>query len=89
MEQIAAALCMSERTLRRRLQKEGSSFSALCDTIRESMAVQLLACRHLPIEHIAGRLGYAEPASFNHAFKRWKGSTPGAFRSTLPAVAST
>ncbi|WP_280155880.1 AraC family transcriptional regulator [Piscinibacter sp. XHJ-5] len=83
MGQVAAALCMSERTLRRRLQKEGTTFAALCDEIRRSTAEQLLSCSHLPIEHIASRLGYAEPASFIHAFKRWKGRTPGAFRSAL------
>jgi AraC-like DNA-binding protein len=84
MGEVAAAMCMSERTLRRRLQKEGTTFAALCDEIRRSTAEQLLTCSHLPVEHIAGRLGYAEPASFIHAFKRWKGRTPGAFRSALP-----
>jgi AraC-like DNA-binding protein len=83
MGEVAAVLCMSERTLRRRLQKEGATFAALCDEIRSSAAEQLLSCSDLPIEHIAGRLGYAEPASFIHAFKRWKGRTPGAFRSAL------
>jgi AraC-like DNA-binding protein len=88
MGEVAAAWCMSERTLRRRLQKEGTTFAALCDDIRRSTAEQLLSCSHLPIEHIAGRLGYAEPASFIHAFKRWKGRTPGAFRSALPSEAT-
>jgi AraC-like DNA-binding protein len=85
MGEVAAVLCMSERTLRRRLQKEGATFAALCDDTRRSTAEQLLSCSDLPIEHIAGRLGYAEPASFIHAFKRWKGRTPGAFRSALVA----
>jgi AraC-like DNA-binding protein len=85
MGEVAAVLCMSERTLRRRLHKEGTTFAALCDEIRRSTAEQLLSCSRLPIEHIAGRLGYAEPASFIHAFKRWKGRTPGAYRSALVA----
>ena len=85
MEEVAAVLCMSERTLRRRLLKEGTTFAALCDEIRRSTAEQLLSCSHLPIAHIAGHLGYAEAASFIHAFKRWKGRTPGAFRSALPS----
>lgn len=88
MGEVAAVLCMTERTLRRRLQKEGTTFAALCDEIRRSTAELLLSCNHLPIEFIAGRLGYAEPASFIHAFKRWKGCTPGAFRSALPLGAA-
>jgi AraC-like DNA-binding protein len=83
MGEVAAVLSMSERTLRRRLQKESATFAALCEEIRRSTAEQLLSCSHLPIEHIAGRLGYAEPASFIHAFKRWKGRTPGAYRALI------
>jgi AraC-like DNA-binding protein len=85
MQEVAAILCISERTLRRRLQKEGTAFAALCDEIRRSAAEQLLSCSQLPIAHIAGHLGYADAASFIHAFKRWKGRTPGAFRSALPS----
>jgi AraC-like DNA-binding protein len=88
MEQVAASLCLSVRTLRRRLQKEGTTYAALCDAIRESTAERLLSHRHLPIEHIAGRLGYAEPSSFIQAFKRWKGCTPGAFRSAALSTAA-
>ena len=83
MVEVAAALCIAERTLRRRLQKEGTTFAALCDEIRRSTAEHLLSSSHLPIARIAGHLGYAEPASFIHAFKRWRGRTPGAFRSAL------
>jgi len=89
MAEVASALCMSERTLRRRLQREGTTFASLCNAMREVAAEQLLSCRHLPIEHIAERLGYAEPASFIHAFKRWKGQTPHAFRLETPAEAAS
>ena len=83
MGEVAAVLCLSERTLRRRLQKEGTTFAGLCDELRRSTAEHLLSSSHLPIARIAGHLGYAEPASFIHAFKRWRGRTPGAFRSAL------
>jgi AraC-like DNA-binding protein len=88
MGEVAAVLCLSERTLRRRLQKEGTTFAVLCDEIRRSTAEHLLSSSHLPIAHIAGQLGYAEPASFIHAFKRWKGRTPGEFRSALATEAT-
>lgn len=89
MRGLAAQLCMSERTLRRRLQDEGTSFLELCESLRCSQAEQLLELRRLSVEQIALRLGYAESASFIHAFKRWKGQTPHAYRlaqASSPAV---
>lgn len=86
MRRVAMTLCMSERTLRRHLQQEGTNFAALCEQVRESMAEQLLGMRRMPVEHVAERLGYAETSSFIHAFKRWKGVTPHAYRSRLRAV---
>lgn len=80
MEAIAAELCLSARTLRRRLQEEGTTYFALCDEVRHTFAEQLLALPHLSVEAIAGRLGYSEAASFIHAFQRWTGMTPRAFR---------
>lgn len=81
-DELAAALCMSARTLRRRLHDEGTGYLALCDEVREALAEQLLAMPRLPVEQIAERLGYAETASFIHAFKRWKGMTPRTFRTS-------
>lgn len=80
MGEVAVALCMSERTLRRRLSEEGSTFAAIADGARRAMAEQLLGRDGLAIEQIADRLGFAEAACFIHAFKRWHGQTPHAFR---------
>ena len=76
---VAASLAMSERTLRRRLREEGTSFRALADEIREALAEELLRTGSLSVEEVARRLGYAETASFTHAFTRWKGVSPRAF----------
>lgn len=80
MEEVAAGLCMTSRTLRRHLQAEGISFAALRDEVRLSLANELLAASQLSIEQIATRLGYAESTSFINAFKRWRGVTPYVFR---------
>ena len=77
--QVAASLVMSERTLRRRLADEGASFRGLADEVREALAEELLATGSLSVEEVARRLGYAETASFTHAFTRWKGVSPRAF----------
>ena len=35
------------------------------------------------IDEVAAELGYAERSNFTHAFSRWTGMTPGAFRRRL------
>ena len=84
MAEVAASLCLSLRSLHRRLADEGSSFRALADEVREALAEELLAMRRLNTAQIAERLGYAESASFLHAFRRWKGMTPGQWLAAQP-----
>jgi AraC-like DNA-binding protein len=79
MPEIARELNLSARTLRRRLEEEGTSFRALLDEVREALAEELLTMGAVPVEDVAVRLGYAEASSFIHAFKRWKGVTPTAY----------
>jgi AraC-like DNA-binding protein len=79
MPEVARQLGVSTRTLRRRLDEEVTSFRALLDEVREALADELLTRGAVPVEDVAVRLGYAEAASFVHAFRRWKGVTPTAF----------
>ena len=78
MSEVAAHFFLSQRTLSRRLEDEGSSFRELVDDVREGVAAELLETAKLSVESVAERLGYAEPASFIRAFKRWTGVTPAA-----------
>lgn len=80
MEHVAACLHISSRTLRRRLSAQGSSFRALQDEVRQALAEELLAAGGISLEEIAARLGYGELSNFIHAFKRWKGMTPGRYQ---------
>jgi AraC-like DNA-binding protein len=86
LERVAAALHMSERTLRRRLAEEGVSFRRLLDEIREQLAEELLVSARLPVAEVAHRLGYVEVSSFSQAFRRWKGVGPREFRSRQSAL---
>ncbi|MHA6493608.1 AraC family transcriptional regulator [Pseudomonas borbori] len=79
MESIATELHMSSRTLRRKLEDENSSFRALQEEVRQALAEELLGTGGLTLEEIAERLGYGEVSNFIHAFKRWKGTTPGLY----------
>ncbi len=83
LPRVAESLAMSERSLRRRLAAEGTSYRALAEEVRELLADELLRAG-LAVGQVAGRLGYAETASFTHAFTRWKGCSPTAHRAGLP-----
>lgn len=80
---VAQAFGMSERSFRRTLSEEGSSYRDLLAQVRHQKAQHLLRHTSLPIEDVAQQLGYAEAAAFIHAFRRWAGMTPSAFRKTL------
>jgi AraC-like DNA-binding protein len=80
LEAVAASLHMHPRTLRRRLAEEDTSFRAITNDVRATLATGLLAQVGLTVEQVARRLGYAETAAFNHAFSRWFGVAPNEYR---------
>ncbi|MEV6724459.1 AraC family transcriptional regulator [Streptomyces xanthochromogenes] len=80
LEETAGRLAMSPATLRRRLAREGTSFQQLKDEVRRDAAIAGLAEGRDPIAEIAARLGFSEDTSFHRAFRRWTGTTPGAYR---------
>jgi AraC-like DNA-binding protein len=77
---LARALATSERTLRRRLQAEGTSYQALLDELRRSIALSQVKHRSDSLEQLAERLGFADTSAFYRAFKRWTGTTPAEYR---------
>jgi len=82
IDTVAGELCVSPRTLRRKLEEEGTSFRFLADEVRQTLADELLLTTNMKLDEVATRLGYAEPASFIHAYKRWKGISPTEFRAS-------
>jgi len=80
VEQIASRLALSPRTLNRRLAEADTSFRALCESVRRSRAESLLANPAVSLAEISFMLGYHEQSTFQRAFKRWSGMTPGGFR---------
>ena len=80
LDEVAAELGTSPRTLKRKLAQEGHAFSSLLDEERRERALLLLRAPELSLEDVADRLGYSDLANFSRAFRRWTGRTPGAFR---------
>lgn len=76
---VAAALNVSERTLRRQLADSGLRFRTLLDDSRKSRALELMAGGHRPITQVAEAVGFAHARAFARAFRRWTGQTPTAF----------
>jgi AraC-like DNA-binding protein len=85
LDEVAAQLQMSSRTLKRRLAESGTTYSALLDGERERRALALLETTSLTIDEIAERLGYHDVANFGRAFRRWTGRTPAATRAATRA----
>jgi AraC-like DNA-binding protein len=77
---VADAVHMSPRTLRRKLQLEGSPLAQLLDQERRDKALLLVRLEDSSIAQIADRLGYRTVQSFERAFQRWTGQTPAAYR---------
>jgi AraC-like DNA-binding protein len=85
---VAKALHVSERTLKRHLAGEGTTFKDLHDEARKNEALRLVASGAASMEEIAERVGYSDVANFTRAFRRWTGKTPGAVRRGVPLTAS-
>jgi AraC-like DNA-binding protein len=82
-DEVAGELCMSERTLQRRLEEEATSFVQLMDDTRRELAEQYLGRLHLSLAQTAYLLGFADQSSFFRACRRWFDLSPGQYRSQL------
>ncbi|MEH3039198.1 MAG: AraC family transcriptional regulator ligand-binding domain-containing protein [Sphingomonas paucimobilis] len=80
LDQIAAELAMSSRTLQRRIEASGISFRELQADSRHEFAREMIAGQ-VELKRVASRLGYADIQSFYRAFKRREGVSPALWRS--------
>jgi len=80
MRSVCHSLGVNERTLRRHLSAEGTSFAAIVSDTLLAIATRYLIEECRTIQETARDLGFADKASFHRAFKRWTGMTPRSFR---------
>ena len=83
--EIAAAQNLSTRTLIRRLKRGGTSYRAIREAVRRTLATDYLDNSSLSISRIAYRLGYQDPSNFGRAFRGWFGVSPGSYRKNARA----
>ncbi|MFD6225600.1 helix-turn-helix domain-containing protein [Streptomyces sp. NPDC060232] len=77
---VARRMAVSPRTLQRRLDEHGTTWSAEVETVRRDHISRLLYTTGLSIEAIAARSGYADARALRRAVQRWYGMTPAALR---------
>jgi AraC-like DNA-binding protein len=76
IEDVSDAIGMHRWTLQRQLAEEGTSYSALLEETRRSLAGSYIAQRQLPLTEIAYTMGYSEISAFTRAFRKWYGVSP-------------
>jgi AraC-like DNA-binding protein len=77
---IARQLAISLRHLQNKLRVENTTYRTLLGQVRMEMALQYLQELDGNILDTAFLLGFSDQSSFNHAFKRWTGKTPGEYK---------
>ena len=83
IEAVAASLALHPRTLQRKLKGEDTTFEAIKDEVRRSLARDYLANAELSLGQVASRLDYGEQSAFTRSCRRWFGKTPSEVRSEL------
>lgn len=80
LAEVSGRLCLSTRTLKRRLRERRTSFRKIVASKRMTHAAELLAGSTLSLGLVAESAGYSSKANFARAFRRWSGLTPTGFR---------
>jgi len=83
INQVAELLGTSAWTLRRRLYKENTNYQGIMDKTRKGLALSYVRDTQLSFSEISYLLGFATPAAFYKAFRRWTQSTPKNYRQTF------
>ena len=90
LEDVAAHLGLTGRTLQSRLASQGAtSFENVLNDTLKSRAEDLLKATDLPLTDIALQLGYSQLSSFTRACQRWFKCAPSAKRKELKAKSRT
>lgn len=85
--EVASAFSISVSSLTREFQKNlGMGFSNYLHIQRIQKAKTLLQATAKPIKEIAAEVGYSNTLTMTRAFKKYEGTTPGAYRTTQAEI---
>lgn len=82
-EVIARRMGISQRSLLRRLEAEGTTYRDVVDGVRRDLAEGWLRDEGIKLTELAFLLGFSDVSAFYRAFRRWTGTTPGEYRQRL------
>ena len=77
---VAAALNLSERSLRRRLSEKGIGYRTLVADEQRRRTLALVRGSDVSMEDVAAQAGYSSARSLRRAVRRWTGGGPSAVR---------
>ena len=80
LRQVARELCLSVRSLQRRLTDADLTFQQVVEETRREVAHHYLKHSTMELHEAAFLLGYGDANSFFRAFQGWEGTTPGEWR---------
>jgi AraC-like DNA-binding protein len=80
IEQISQALGLNVRTLQRRLEESGCTFSDLINEVRRELVMRYMENSRYPLRRIAELLGYSMLSSFTRWFSAQFGVAPFVWR---------
>lgn len=83
IDDIAAKLGISKRTLQRRLTAENTTFQKQLNNTREMLAIHYLNNTDISTSDVAYLLGYQELNSFLRAFILWTGKSVGQYKKEI------
>lgn len=86
LEAAAQRMCISVRTLQRRLDAEGMAFRQVVDQVRRELAVKHISNPRLSLLEVAAMVGFAEQSSFTRAYRQWTGHPPSSDRARVLAA---
>ncbi len=84
---VSELMSMPERSLRRALALQGTSFRAIVDEVRFEIARQLLSDTHMSNQQVADALGYGDASAFTRSFRRWTDMPPATWRARIGSAA--
>jgi AraC-like DNA-binding protein len=85
VQRAASAIGVSTRTLQRKLEEEGTSFKAVLDDARRTLAVSYLRDGSRTVSEVAFLVGFSEVSAFSRAFRRWTGQSAVSYRKVQAA----
>lgn len=88
MKAIADQLGLQERTLRRRLLIEDTSYAEIVDDVRRKLALEYLQTTRMSVDDVAWKVGFSDSANLRRAVRRWTGQTVKEIRTKFAATSA-